>query len=601
MTKNFKAAQAEYFDNIHNKDRNKEKEVIIALFDKGNYAEAQFFAQDLTEKFPDYAFGWKALGAILKMLGKTHESIGAMQKAIELDPADALTYSNLSASLQDINRYHEAQSYSLKAIELQPGLAIAYHNLGSVLNNTGRPSDAQAICLKAIELKPDFAEAYYNLGNAFNEIGAHSEAQLSYLRALELKPDSLQAYDNMLMGMNYNPDFNISYYKEWAGKYGDLINRAVNRRFTNYNYNISKSKDKLKVGFVSGDFRNHSVGLLLENMLSSINNVELYAYSSHNAEDELTWRIKPYFKKWTAIYDKNDKESAEIIYNENINILIDLSGHTRFNRLPIFAYKPAPVQVSWFGYPASTGVKEIDYFIGDYYTATESEESHFNEKIYRFPGSYVCLAPPAEALQVEELPAIRNGFITFGCFNNLAKINDEVVSLWSEILLQIPAAKLFLKAKQIGDKNVCDILLKKFKDRGIAEAQKRIILEGASPRAELLASYNKIDIALDPFPYNGGVTSAESVYMGVPVLTLKGDRFVSRVGESIANNVGIPHFVAQNKEECIKKAKDLSSNIDELAGLRAELRNMSLKSTLFDGTRFAKDFEKAMFDMWNNV
>ncbi|RZD15981.1 MAG: tetratricopeptide repeat protein [Candidatus Acididesulfobacter guangdongensis] len=591
MMKNYRAAAVEYFDN-----KNKYKEAVVALFDSGNYAEAQIVARNMTEKFPDCAFAWKALGAILKMLGKTLESIGAMQQAIELDPADAIIYSNLSATLQDINRYREAQMYCLKAIELQPDLAIAYHNLGSVLNNLGRPLDAQAVCLRAIQLKPDFAEAYYNLGNSFNEIGAQPEAQLSYLRAIELMPDSLQAYDNILMGMNYNPDFSISYYKEWAEKYGTLISSRVNRKFTNHN--MPKSGDKLKVGFVSGDFRNHAVGLLLENMLGSIKNIELYAYSAHNAEDELTWRIKPYFKKWTAIYDKNDEESAHIIYKDGINILLDLSGHTRFNRLPVFAYKPAPVQASWLGYPASTGVKEIDYFIGDYYTSPKSEESHFNEKIYRFQNSCICLAPPCEAPKVGMLPALRNRFITFGCFNNLAKINDEVIAIWSEILLQIPAARLFLKTKQLGNKNVQDILFKKFNDNGVAEPAKRLILEGASPRAELLASYNKIDIALDPFPYNGGVTGAESVYMGVPILTLKGDRFVSRVGESIANNVGLSKFIAQNKEEYIKKAKDNSLDIAELADLRANLRNISLRSSLFDGARFAKDFENAMADIW---
>ncbi len=594
--KNYKAANIGYLDNLDNQD--KYKEAIVALFDSGNYAEAQLVARSMTEKFPDCAFGWKALGAILKMLGKTLESIGAMQQAIALDQSDAIIYSNLSAALQDINRYREAQMYCLKAIELQPALAIAYHNLGSVLNNIGRPLDAQAVCLRAIQLKPDFAEAYYNLGNSFNEIGAQPEAKLSYLHAIELKPDSLPAYDNMLMGMNYNPDFNISYYKKWAEKYGELISSRVNGKFTNHN--MPKLGDKLKVGFVSGDFRNHAVGLLLENMLSNIKNIELYAYSAHSAEDELTWKIKSYFTKWTAIYDKNDEEAAHIIYKDGINILFDLSGHTRFNRLPIFAYKPAPVQASWIGYPASTGVKEIDYFIGDYYTSPIGEENHFNEKIYRFNGSYICFAPPNEAPKVEMLPALKNGFITFGCFNNLSKINDDVIALWSEILTQIPSARLFLKTNQLGDKNVRENLLKKFKNKGLAEAERRIVLKGASPRAELLASYNKIDIALDPFPYNGGVTSMESVYMGVPILTLKGGRFVSRVGESIASNVGLQHFIAQNEEEYIKKAKDFSLNINMLAGLRANLRNIALKSPLFEGARFAKNFEKAMSDMWNS-
>ena len=572
-----------------------------ALKDLGRPSEAQSSYLKAIDLKPDFAEAYYNLGNVFSDIGKFLESQKSYINAIELKPDFAEAYNGLGNALKDLGRPSEAQSYYLKAIDLKPDFAEAYYNLGNLLKDLGMPSEAQKLHLKAIELKPDFAEAHNGLGNALNESGRPSEAQSSYLKAIELKPDYLEAYDNLLMNMNYDPAFRTSLYKKYSYKFGYIVSNNISNKYKIHTVPKAGTGNKLKAGFVSGDFKNHPAGYFLESMLSHIKRIELFAYTGHHKEDKLTQRIKPYFSKWREIYRKSDNEAADIIYKDNINVLIDLSGHTRHNRLKIFAYKPAPIQASWFGYPASTGVKEIDYFIGDPYVMPEGEENdnYFRENLFRLPDihfSFNCFNPPNKAPEVGTLPFLRNGFITFGCFNNLAKINDEVISLWSDILKNIPSAKLFLKTKQLNDKTLSEIFIKKFNDCGVNKD--RLILEGFSPRYELLDSYNKIDLALDPFPYNGGITSAEAVYMGVPVLTLKGGRYVSRVGESIAHNVGMTEFIAENKQDYVKKAKEFASDINALLDIRTNLRGRALKSPLFDGERFANNFEDAIEWMW---
>ncbi len=609
--------------------------LAIILQDKKNYAEAEKYYRRAIELNPNYAEAYNNLGNLLKDAGRNKEAEIYYNLSLKINPKNYKVYNNLGLLCNDLQRLDDAETFYKKAIELNPNYAEAYNNLGNLfriknqlpvsvktaetaIDKTAEieiasaefvSSEAEKYFRRAIELNPNYAEAYNNLGIALYDFNKFSEGQSYLLKAIELKHDFAEAYNNLLMNMNYEPAFNISRYKEYAHKFGEIISNGASNKYkthtnTIHTYNIHNLKmpkegDKLKVGFVSGDFNNHPVGYFLESMLSYIKQVELFAYVTHNKEDELTQRIKPYFFKWTEIYGKSDNEAADIIYKDGINVLIDLSGHTKHNRLKIFAYKPAPIQASWFGYPASTGVKEMDYFIGDPFVMPEDkkeEENHFIENVFRLPNIHYCFSSPKKAPDVGHLPFLRNGFITFGCFNNIAKVNDEVISLWSDILKSIPSAKLFLKTKQLNDKTLSEIFYQKFKSCGIA--QDRLILEGSSPRYQLLDSYNKIDLALDPFPYNGGITTAEAIYMGVPVLTIKGNRYVSHVGESIAHNIGMPELIAEDKEDYVKKAKELVSDINALKNIRKNLRDRALKSPLFDGERFAKNFEDAIGNMW---
>jgi predicted O-linked N-acetylglucosamine transferase (SPINDLY family) len=324
--------------------------------------------------------------------------------------------------------------------------------------------------------------------------------------------------------------------------------------------------------------------------------VELIAYPTQAKEDDLTGRIKPYFSKWHSLVGLSDEEAAKRIHQDGVHVLIDLSGHTAHNRLPVFAYKPAPVQATWLGYFATTGVKEIDYIIGDPYVTPEGEADHFVEKIWALPETYCCFSPPRGAPEVAALPALSNGFVTFGCFNNLAKVNERVIALWARVLQAVPGSKLMLKTKALTDETVKARIRGQFQERGV-EAD-RLILEGPAPRTELLGAYGRVDIALDPFPYPGGTTSAEALWMGVPVLTKRGDRFLSHVGETIAHNSGQSEWIAQNEAEYVQKAVQFTQDLPSLAARRAQMREKLLQSPLYDAKRFARHLEQALRGMW---
>jgi predicted O-linked N-acetylglucosamine transferase (SPINDLY family) len=337
----------------------------------------------------------------------------------------------------------------------------------------------------------------------------------------------------------------------------------------------------------------------LEEILSEFDRsrLELIAYPTQSKEDDLTARIKPYFSKWHSLVGLSDEEAAKRIHEDGVHILIDLAGHTAGNRLPVFAYKPAPVQATWLGYFATTGVKEIDYIIGDPYVTPESESDHFVEKIWALPQTYCCFSPPRGAPEVTMLPALANGFVTFGCFNNLAKVNNKVIELWAQVLQAVPTSKLMLKTKALADETVRGRIMGQFQAQGIDPT--RLILEGPAPRVELLGAYGKVDIALDPFPYPGGTTSAEALWMGVPVLTKRGDRFLSHVGETIAHNAGQSEWIAQDEAEYVQKAVAFTQDLASLAARRAQMRKTLLQSPLYDAKRFAQHFTEAMWGMWS--
>ena len=321
------------------------------------------------------------------------------------------------------------------------------------------------------------------------------------------------------------------------------------------------------------------------------------AYPSHTATDELSEQLSSRMAGWMPIYGKSDQQAARQIRDDGIHVLIDLSGYTDHTRLPMFCLKPAPVQATWLGYFGTTGLAEIDYLIGDPHVTPPDEENHFVEKIWRLPETYLCFSPPDVEIKCNSLPALENGYITFGCFNHLTKMNDAVVALWAQVLTSVPNSRLFLKTKALFDETLRANTLARFASHGIGSD--RLLMEANSPRAELLAAYHRVDIALDPFPYPGGTTSAESLWMGVPVLTKRGDRFLSHVGETIAHNAGLADWIAQDEQDYIARAVAFAADLNGLAELRGNLRAQVLASPLYDSARFARHFENAMWNMWH--
>ena len=370
--------------------------------------------------------------------------------------------------------------------------------------------------------------------------------------------------------MHYASELPAALGLDEAIKYAANVSRRVTKKFTSWR--CPQKADKLRVGFVSGDLRNHPVGYFLEGLLSNIDQTkfELIAYVTNPNTDELTERIKPCFKLWQPLFGDSDEAAAKMIHDDGIQILIDLAGHTAHNRLPVFAYKPAPVQVSWLGYFATTGLAEMDYLLGDPHVTPASEEQHFSEQIWRLPETYFCFTPPSLDIKVGDLPALSNGYVTFGCFNNLLKMSAGTVALWAKVLNCVEGSKLFLKAKQFADRQIVSRTIERFDAMNISA--NRLILEGASSRTDYFKSYNRVDIALDPFPFPGGTTTVEGLWMGVPVIAKRGDRFIAHNGETIANNTGQSGWVAEDEDDYVFKAKSFASDVKSLSKMRMGLR-----------------------------
>ncbi len=544
---------------------------------------------------PDFTEAHRNLGNALHELGRLDEAEASYKKAIALNSDYAEVYASLGNTLYGLGRLDEAKASFKRSIALKPDFAEAHNNFGNTLHELGSLDKAEASYKKAIALNPDYAEAHANLGNIFKELSRLSESKASYEKAIAIKPNYNQAYSNILFlysAFMYEP----SHYLKEARKYNQQITSLVESKFSSWL--CEENPETLRIGFISGDLKNHPVGYFLEKLLSQLenSNLELYAYTTNFRSDDLTSRIRPYFSQWKSLVGLSDKIAANQIHSDGIHILFDLSGHTAFNRLGIFAWKPAPIQVTWLGYFASTGLSEMDYILGDPYVTPITEERHFSEEIWQLPESFLCFTEPHVNIDVGPLPAHNNHKVTFGCFNKIARINDKVIITWSKILHAVPNSILFLKDKNFDLLSVRNSFYNRFKLHGIKK--ERLIFEGLSPRSEYFAAYNRVDIALSPFPYGGGTTSVEGLWMGVPVITMKGHHFLSHLGESIAINTGLNKWIASDEEDYINKALKFSSDLEGLKKLRSRLRSDVISSPLFDAERFGNFFEEALKGMW---
>jgi protein O-GlcNAc transferase len=568
----------------------------VALKDLGRLDEAETSYRQAIALKPNYAEAHSNLGNTMKELGRLGEAESSYRQAIFYNPNFAEAYSNLGVTLNDLGRLVEAEASYRRAIALKPDYAEPYSNLGNTLKELGRLEEAETGYRQAIALKPDYAKAHSNLGATLQDLGRLGEAEASCRQAIALEPDFAEAHSNLLFLSNYVVGKDSAVRLEEARNYGLMVSAKVKERSTTWR--CTPRPDRLRVGLVSGDLRNHPVGYFLESILTQLNpaSIDLMAYPTINRLDDLTDRIRPRFHSWKPLVGLSDEVAARLIHSDGVHILLDLAGHTAHNKLPLFAWKPAPVQASWLGYFATTGLEEMDYLLGDPYNTPVYEAGHFTETIWRLPEISLCFTPPYADIEVEPLPALSSESITFGCFNNLTKMNNAVVDLWAKVLRAIPHAKLFIKAKQLDGATTCEHTLQRFVERGISPD--RLKLEGFSSRVDYLKAYNQVDIALDPFPFPGGTTSAEGLWMGVPVLTKKGDCFISHQGETIVKNAGLPDWIAEDDDDYVAKAVAHTQDLKQLAGLRAGLRQQVLSSPLFDAPRFAKNLETALWGMW---
>ena len=550
-------------------------------------------AINLKNDFPE---AYNNLGNAYLDLNKPENSIEYFAKALSVKPDFADAYNNLGATYEKIGKTNEAIENYKKAIKAKPDFADAYNNLGTLFSDVARFDESMLNYKKAIELSPNNEKYYNNLGTLLNTLGKYDEATTEFNRAIKIKPDYVLAYSNHIFNLNYITNLDKNLYLSEAKKFG-LNCKTIKKDFL-AQYQYEKEPKKLKLGFVSSDFGNHPGGFFTLSTLRELKkkNFDLIAYSAYDRKDDFSPHFRPLFLKWHSIEKMKDDEVVEQIFKDGIHILIEAQGHSAKNRIPIFMYKAAPIQLSWLS-TGTLGVAEIDYLIGSPHMTPQDEENHFVEKIWRLPEITQCFTPPDFDVKIKSLPASRNHFITFGCVNKLAKVNDDVVALWSKILSSIPNSKLLLKNRDFDSQKIVENTLARFEKHKIKNH--RLILKGKSQtRKELLEIYNEIDIALDPFPFQGNTCTCESVWMGVPVITLKGDRYIFHTGESINANLNMHDWIAKTYEEYVSKAIKFSSDIDLLSKIRKTLRETALQSPVFDSPRFAEHFSKMLWDMW---
>jgi protein O-GlcNAc transferase len=547
---------------------------------------------------PDYAEAYSNLGGALQTIGQTDRAVECYRKALEIKPDLAEAHLNLGCALQGIRQIDRAVECYRKALEIKPDLAEAHMNLGCALHDLKRYEDAVASFGQALEFKPDYAEAHSNLGIILRDLGQFDGAEACFRLALEIDPDLHQAHSDLLFVLHHTASHTPSYILGQAREFGRIVSGKAGVRFPAWQ--CTDQPEHLRVGLVSGDLCNHVVGHFLEGLLAHIDpdRIELIAYPTHYQEDELTTRIRPCFSAWKPLFGKSDEAAAHLIHDDGVHVLLDISGHTGHNRLPMFAWKPAPVQASWLGYFATTGVAEMDYLLADEVGVPRAQRGQFTETVCYLPDTRLCFTAPEFDLPVAPMPALTNGVVTFGCFQNLSKVNGDVLAEWGKIFAALPNAKLRMQCKQLGDPAQMEQLLQRLQRHDISPA--RAELHGAVSREDYLAAHSEVDLILDTFPYPGGTTTCEALWMGVPTLTLAGDSLLARQGASILMAAGLEEWIAASKGEYIAKAIAMASDMHKLVTLRAGLRQQVLASPLFDAPRFARNFEDALWGMWES-
>jgi predicted O-linked N-acetylglucosamine transferase (SPINDLY family)/glycosyltransferase involved in cell wall biosynthesis len=597
----------------------------------GDAVEAEHCYRTAIAIDPNYAAAYNNLGLLFEDKGDVTEAESCYLKALQIDPLRAVSYNNLAAIYREQGRLAESEHCCRRSIEIKPDFATAYNNLGLVLGSMGHHAEAiaefeqaleyepnnitmlsnfavtlnalsqltraEGVLKKALDIFPGFINAYVNLCLNYLSQGRISEAKATCIKALQIEPDNLRLRNSLLFAMNYSATSTVEECLQQAREFGRI---AALKATTPYkSWQFDPAAKRLRVGLVSGDLRSHSVAYFLENLLQHIDPavIELFAYSAANSEDDMTARLKQFFSGWKSLAGLSDQAAAQLIHDDGLHILIDLSGHSNNNRLPVFSWKPAPVQVSWLGYFATTGLEAMDYFIADEVGVPVANQSQFVEKVKYLADTRLCFTAPDADLAVSALPALTNGYITFGCFQNMAKVGDDVLDLWTEVMAKVPSSRLRWQCKPFRDDKLAAELRGKLVKRGIHTD--RISLVGSTLRDAYLAAHAEVDFMLDTFPFNGGTTTCEALWMGVPTLTLSGNTLIARQGASLMSAAGLANWVVETKEEYINKALLLSNDLDQLSHLRAGLRDQVLVSALFDAASFAKNMQGLLWEMWH--
>ena len=575
----------------------------VRLHRSGQPAAAIPLYRELLRVAPKEAEIHHQLGNALKQLLRFEEALEPLTKAGKLAPNNAAIRLNLGVTLLELRRYSDAEINFRRALALEPARPEANNILGNALFSQGRLAEAEACFREALRLRPGYAPAHDNLGRVARAQGRIEDAVTSYRAALALQPRP-GTHSNLLLALNYldgiSPQEIFAEHQRWAARYAEPLTAEW----------VPPERDPLpgrrvRVGYLSPDFSNHAVAYFFEPVLRAHDRsaFEIFCYANVSAADAVTERMRGAAEHWRDIAPLNDEQAAGLIRGDRLDLLVDLSGHTARNRLLVFARRVAPVQLTWIGYPNTTGLSAMNFRITDAVSDPIGEtETLHTEKLLRLPGPFSVYQPPADAPDVSSLPSLASGsvgasgMVTFGCFNNFAKVTPAMIALWSRLLGAIPGSRLFLKSRGLDDPDTAVRIRESFAQHGVSE--NRILLDGRELSVPAhLALYHQVDLALDTFPYNGATTTCEALWMGVPVISLAGGTHASRVGASLLTHLGTPEWISATPEEYYRKARQLALDLPRLSSLRSELRRRMRDSSLCDATAFTRGLEKVFRDL----
>ncbi len=551
---------------------------------------------------PQYPEACSNAAAVLMSQGKLEDAAAAFNQALALRPDDPQTLNNLGVTLRQLGQTEQAVACYQKALAIRPNDPATLNNLGVALRELCQIEGAIAAHRQAVTLKPDYAEALGNLGADYAYGGLADDAILAMERAVECRPDDPGVHDTLLFFLHLNPKCDEQrIWREhvlWNERHALRL-----AKFIPAHRNDRSADRPLRVGYVSPDFRDHSVGYFIDPILRRHNREQfhVFCYSCSSRCDSVTERMQSYGNTWRPIHALSDEQAAALIASDGIDILIDLAGHTAGNRLQFFARKPAPIQVTYLGYPNTTGLNSIDFRLTDVHADPPGiADSLHSEKLWRLPRIAWCYAPPADCPDTSPPPCLSNGIVTFGSFNALHKLTMSMIALWSTILSRLPTARLMLKNASLKDAATARRIREAFMSHGISAD--RIDLLGVDcSHLEHLRRYNQVDIALDSFPYNGTTTTCEALYMGVPVVSLVGTTHASRVGASLLTNLALEEFLAGSEEQYVDIAVRTAQNHRRLMELRDGMRRRMQASALMDEPGFVRELEMAYRQMWKDV
>ncbi|MBF0356513.1 MAG: tetratricopeptide repeat protein [Alphaproteobacteria bacterium] len=563
----------------------------------GRLGEAEaLFSQLMKEVGGDALAVLEMAGAAAEM-GEAEAALALYRKAHALAPDAPLILGHFGTFLARIGQSGEAIALLKKAVLLSPTNAQLAYNLGKVLAESGSPQQAIEAYRQAVRLDPKFTWALVNLGNSLADIGLHDEAALAYRQALDLEPGNAGFWNNYLLSSQYAEGVSAASIFALSQDFETHVGASLSKRWKPHG-NSRDPERCLRIGYVSPDLKRHPVGYFLSGVLPNHDPdlFKIHVYSNHPKEDDLSAQLKGAVGSWTTVSGLDDKALAQRIREDGIDILIDLAGHTANNRLTVFGRKPAPVQVAWCGYVGTTGLRAMDVLIADRHHIPPGEDSFYVERVIRLPDSWLCYTPPAAAPPVAPVPALAKGHVTFGCFNNPAKISKASIRLWQRILDKVPGARLCIRAAFFRTEEQIAIYRQRFSEAGADVA--RIDFMPALAQDKLLEAYGEIDIALDPFPYSGGITTLEALWMGVPVITKTGASFPGRHSTSFLSTIGRQELIADSEEAYLEKAVALAKDKERLSSYRAHLRSQLSTSPLLDHKGFVAHLEQALQGLW---